>query len=139
MATGVLGTTARQSHSQVVHYVRRTVNWNDPGIASGVVLGVLPAGAVIIDAQVVVTTAFNAGTTNNLLVGTTAGGNDVIATADSAAGTTGLKRLAAATIGVNAVRAADTTLFVAYTQTGTAASAGRATVCVEYVTNVEGS
>ncbi len=137
MPTNVPGTTARQYHQQQVHYIRRTVNFNDPGIAGGVPIGILPAGATIIDAQVVVTTAFNAATTNNLLVGTTAGGNDIIATGDSAAGTTGLKRLASATIGVNAVRAADTTLFAAYTQSGTAATAGRAVICIEFVPNLD--
>lgn len=137
MATGTAGTTARQFHSQQTHFLRKTVNYNDTGISSGVSMGVIPAGSVIIDVVIVVTTAFNAATTNNLLVGTTAAGNDIVATADSAAGSTGLKRLASATIGTTAYRSSDQTIYVAYTQTGTAATAGKAYVIVEYVPNLD--
>ena len=130
-------TNPRFIHTQQVHYLRKTVNFNDTGIASGVLFGTLPAGASILPfaSTIVVRTAFNAATTNNLLIGTTAGGNDICATADSAAGTAGVKTLALATVTTGAYRAADTDLFVAYTQTGAVATAGVATITIAFSVN----
>lgn len=126
---------ARQTQLQVVHMIRATVNYNDSNIANGNVIGTLPKGAVILPlaSTVVVSTAFNAATTNNLLIGTSAGGNDLATTSDTAAGSTGAKTLALATVGTGAKLAADKDIYVTYTQTGTAASAGVATVCIAYV------
>ena len=61
---------ARELHTQQVHYLRKRVNYNDASIGSGVVMGTLPAGAMIVSQNVRVSTAFNAGTTNALNVGT---------------------------------------------------------------------
>ncbi len=139
MATGTLGTAARALSFQAVHYLRKTVNYNDANIGTGVTFPApLPAGAVILPfaSTIVVTTAFNAATTNNLLIGTAAAGNQICATADSAAGTAGVKTLALATVGAGAyVGTSDTTLYVTYTQTGTAASAGSAIITIAYVIN----
>lgn len=135
MATGTAGSAARQYHTQQTHYLRKHVNFNDAGIAAGVVMGTIPAGSVITNTHVVVRTAFNAATTNNLLVGITATGGEIVASADAAAGTTGYKSMVAATVGTNAYQAADTPIYVAYTQTGTAATAGQAEVVVSFVPN----
>ena len=127
-------TTPRQFHTQQVHYLRKTVNYNDSNIATGVLFGTIPAGAQILPfaSTITVRTAFNAGTTNNLLIGTAAGGNQICATADSAAGSTGSKTLALATITTNSYQAADTDLYVTYTQTGGAATAGIATITIAF-------
>lgn len=127
-------TTPRQYQHQMVHYLRKAVNYNDSGIASGVYMGTLPAGATILPfaSTIAVTTAFNAGTTNNLIIGKTAGGNDYVATADSAAGTAGVKTFALATVTTGAYITADQDIYVAYTQTGTAASAGVAYITLAY-------
>ncbi len=122
-------TTPRVYHTQQVHYLRKTVNYNDAGIAGGVIIGTLPAGAQIVDIAVNVKTAFNAATTNNLLLGTSAAGNQIATTTDTAAGTAGFKRV---TTGGALTLAADTDVYVAYTQTGTAASAGVATIVIAY-------
>lgn len=122
-------TTPRVYHTQQIHYLRKTVNYNDAGIAGGVIIGTLPAGAQIVDIAVNVKTAFNAATTNNLLLGTSAAGNQIATTTDTAAGTAGFKRV---TTGGALTLAADTDVFVAYTQTGTAASAGVATIVIAY-------
>lgn len=133
MATNTAATAARRNEKQMVHYLRKTVNWNDTNIASGVTFPAkLPAGAVITDITIVVRTAFNAATTNNLLIGTTAAGNDIVASADAAAGTVGFKKVVASTIGVKAYFATDSDIYVAYTQSGTAATAGQATIVVMY-------
>lgn len=124
-------------HTQQVHYLRRSINYNDTGVSSGLLMGTLPAGAQILPfaSTISIRTAFNAGTTNNLLVGTTAGGNDIVATADAAAGSAGIKTFALATVTTNGYRSADTDIYVTYTQTGGAATAGVATVTLAYSVN----
>jgi hypothetical protein len=125
--------TARQSHMQVVHYLRKRVNFNDSGVATGVLVGTLPAGAQITDVTVNVTTAFNAVTTNVVNVGTTTTGAEVAASAQVIAGTPGVKKPTAFySLGV---MAADTDIWVSYTQTGTAATTGVGYVIVNYVPN----
>ena len=130
-------TNPRSLHTQQIHYLRKSVNYNDAGISTGVLFGTLPAGAQILPfaSTISIRTAFNAATTNNLLIGTTAAGNDICATADSAAGTTGIKTLALATVTTNGYRAADTDLFVTYTQTGAVATAGIATITIAFSVN----
>lgn len=124
----------RQLHTQQVHYLRKKVNYNDSNIGSGVLVGTLPAGSIIDYASnLKVTTAFNAGTTNVLTVGTTAGGSDISANGTSLAGATGTKRMSDAdTLGPLAV---DTDIFVTYTQTGGAATAGVAYIVLKFIPN----
>lgn len=115
---------------QQVNYFRFNVAYNDTGIAAGVLVGYLPKGAQIVDIVVLVTTAFNAATTNNLLLGTSAAGNQLATTSDTAAGSTGAKRV---TTGLALTPpTGDQAVYVAYTQTGTAATAGAATVSIMY-------
>lgn len=134
MATGTVATVARKYTTSQAHYLRKTVNWNDTGIAAGVVLGVLPEGAQITYIHINVTTAFNAATTNVLAAGTTATGAQIFGTADAVAGTAGSKIPNGAGMAL-APLAADTTVYISYTQTGTAATAGVATVTIEYSVN----
>lgn len=117
---------ARQSHEQQSHYIRATVNYNDVGIGSGVVIGTLPAGAVIVNTTVYCSTAFNAGTTNALQIGTAASGTQV----SNDAATAGARNTVPA---LNI--AADQDIFVTYAQTGTAATAGKAVVVIQYAPN----
>jgi hypothetical protein len=130
-------TNPRSLHTQQVHYLRKSVNFNDSGISTGVLFGTLPAGAQILPfaSTISIRTAFNAATTNNLLIGTTAGGNNICATADAAAGTLGIKTLALATVTTNGYAAVDTDLFVTYTQTGAVATAGVATITIAFSVN----
>jgi hypothetical protein len=133
-------TTPRIFHTQQVHYLRKTVNYNDTNIATGVIMGTLPAGSQILPfaSTITIRTAFNAGTTNNLLLGSAAGGNQYCATADSAAGSTGSKTLALATITTNSYISADTDVYVTYTQTGGAATTGVATITLAFTVNNDG-
>jgi hypothetical protein len=87
----------------------------------------LPAGAMIVTQNVRVSTAFNAGTTNALNVGTTAGGTQLFT--DAATAGARLPTIASLTF------AADSDLFVQYAQTGTAATAGQADIVIGYVPN----
>lgn len=131
MPTGTLATNARQYHTAQLHYIRKAVNWNDTGIASGVKIGTLPAGAAIEFVHIKITTAFNAATTNVLAVGTTATGAEVIAGTDAVAGTLGSKVPNVAGMALGNL-AADTPIYASYTQTGTAATAGVATIVIAY-------
>lgn len=136
MTTNTLGSTARQNSAQLVHYLRFAVNFNDPGIASGIGKQFLPKGAIIKDTSVYVGAAFNAATTNVLTVGTNAASfNNIVAGADvdetTIAITNGIKPTGTAL----GPLAADTQVFVTYTQTGTAATAGSAVVVIQYIPN----
>ena len=76
---------AQQYHQNLVHYLRKEVNYNDPGIATGVVIGRLPANAQVTQALARVRTTFNAGTTNVLTAGTNPANYDnILGTADIA-------------------------------------------------------
>lgn len=119
--------TARVYHTNQTHYFRKRIIFSD----TVVTLGVIPAGAIVINAGVVVTTAFNAGTTNVLDIGTS-GDDDGFAT-DLALGTIG--RIAADELATSndLYSTSDVTLTATYAQTGTAATAGEGFVFVEFI------
>ena len=133
MATNTAGTVARNFNKQMIHYLRKGVTFADNGTA--VTVGVLPAGAAIIKpiSGAVVTTAFNAGTTNTLNIGTSADA-DLYATLISIGTTT----FVALDESVSNVVASDTTITATVTLTGTAATAGAAEVVIAYVPDNDG-
>ena len=110
--------------------ITATIAYTD---TAAVIIGTLPAGAQIIDVNIDVTTAFNAGTTNTVTVGKT-GSAAAFVTATSV-GSAG--RASVATTGVYSAWANVGTSDVDYatvtfSQTGTAASAGAARVTIVY-------
>jgi len=131
-----------------VHF-RKTVNFNDANIAAGVKIGAIPAGAYITSIRCYVNTTFNAATTNSLLIGTTAGGNNLLAGGVTAGtncvlGTGGNQNMTSAPgLGLAVTDVSNTPtgstggwdIFVAYTQTGTAATQGKVVVVIDYVSN----
>ncbi|SEN66852.1 hypothetical protein [Bradyrhizobium sp. OK095] len=124
----------RQNALQVIHYLRIKVNFNDAGIASGVGKQWLPKGALILGTDVYIGAVFNAATTNVLLVGTVGDANNLIVAAGdvdetAVALTKGIKPTGAAL----GPLAAPKQVQVTYTQTGTAATAGTATIVIAYV------
>ena len=100
--------------------------------ATAVTIATIPAGAQIVDINIDVTTAFNAGTTNTVTVGTTASAAAYVAS--TSVGSAG--RASVATTGVYSAWAntgsSDVSATVTYSQTGTAASAGAARVTIVY-------
>lgn len=132
------GQPARNLLYGVVQAIVKTVAFDTLGIGSTdtVKVGTLPAGAQIVDCIVRVTTAFNAATTNVLIVGTSSGSNaDIVAAADvneGAAGTTVVER------GQDLAFSSDTPIYVKYTQTGTAATTGAAVITITYVATTNG-
>lgn len=127
MATG-----GRKTQVQLIHQISRTINYNDTGVSGGLAVGVLPSGARALRSQVVIETAFNAGTTNTISVGTTANGTDIVNA--TAAGSAALTTTAIPAAKV--VQAADQVIYASYAQSGTAASAGVATIIIEYLAAV---
>lgn len=132
MATNTQGHPARQLSTQQVNYLRKTVNFNDPGIATGVpIRNWLPKGAQILRTVVTIQTAFNAATTNVLTVGTNASSyNDIVASGDVDETTLGATTVLTGAK-LNAL-SADKQAYIMYTQTGTAATTGKASIVIEY-------
>ncbi|MCJ2127354.1 hypothetical protein [Methylobacterium sp. E-045] len=120
--------SARELREQVVQTVRRTVTFNDGAFTFP---ASLPDGALISRTLVLIETAFSAGTT--LLVGSTVGGNDIVAAADSAATAAGAKRPDTGSLKGRLV--GDTVLYGTVTGTPTA---GVATIVIEFVPNNDG-
>lgn len=130
MATNEPAKVGRQLALQAVHYLRKGVTFADNGTA--VTVGVLPEGALILKplSGIAVTTAFNAGTTNTLNIGTEADG-DLYATLISV-GTTNFVALDES---VSNLVTEETTITATVTLTGTAATAGAGEVVVAYIPN----
>lgn len=132
-----MGTNAvapRSTVTQQVPYCRASVSFDtvNIGTAGKVPLGTLPAGAIVTHALVKITTAFNAATTNVLTVGTAASDAALLSGADfdeTVVQTTITFAAAGYTVAV------DTPLFIKYAQTGTAATAGAATIIIFFVPN----
>lgn len=121
---------ARDFGYQVTQVLTKKIAYSD-GATAVVTVGRLPAKALVINAGVVVTTAFNAGTGNVLDIGTTAD-DDGFAT-DLALGTIG--RIAADELATSndLYSTSETDVTATLALTGTAASAGEGYVFVEYI------
>lgn len=146
----------RDLHSEAVHFYRATINFNDPRIATGQQFGALPNNSYILAIDSQVTTAFNAATTNVLTIGVTAASsNELVADGASATANisnntttiaTGIRHLTTAA-GLGVTITGNTTyqngsgggvpLFAKYTQTGTAATTGSATIIIAYIPNID--
>lgn len=129
---------ARDYGVQLVHYLRKVVNYNDTNIATAdkVKVGRLPAGAFITNALVRVDTVFNAASTNVLTVGTNSGSdNNIVASGDVNEASA---QTFVCTTGNGLSITADTDVFALYTQTGTAATTGKATIVIAYALNNDG-
>lgn len=130
---------AREYHTAQVHYLRKAITYADNGTT--VSLGWVPAGAEIIRAGVNVHTAFNGNSSNVLDIGYRNGGNsetddtDEYAT-DLALGTAGVivaDELATAAVNFFPAGAE----IVAPVVSTASASAGAATVWVEYLADTQ--
>lgn len=133
MTTGVLGTNARQDPRQVVNTLKKTVNYNDAGIGSGVAMdNPLPQNAFILRVLVEIVTAFNAVTTNVLTVGTVgAAYNNIVNAGDVNELVAGIYDVTRA-LGRSLTASGDVLPYVMYTQSGTAATQGQAIVLIAF-------
>lgn len=135
MPTNVAGSKAGPKHHlHMVQYITGTVSFDSSGVAIGVSIGIIPKGAQIINALANVVTAFNAASTNVVVVGYGANLNEIFDAATSGSsiteGTPGGYQSAAA---LGLVFSADQEIKIKYSQTGTAATTGKVRVVISYV------
>lgn len=135
MATNDTSTPkGRENVPQTVCYIRKKVTFADAGASGGVPIEWLRKGSIIVGTDIVVGTAFNAATTNVLTVGTNATAYDnIVTSAQAVPGTTGIKQNLAPTGTALGPLANDSLVYVKYTQSGTAATAGEAYIIIKFV------
>lgn len=123
----------RQDPRQVVNTLRKTVNFNDVGIATGLAFDQsIPQGAFISNVLVEIVVVFNAVTTNVLTVGTNSTSyNNLVGATDVNEAALGVTQCTRG-FGRSLTAAADVTPYAMYTQTGTAATTGQAIILIEY-------
>ena len=129
MATGTLGTTARDYPSRGE---RIAVNLSSSGaFAAGtsVKVGTIPAGSVLARCATIVGTAFNASTTNNISVGNAAGGAQLVAAAAIGAVGNNAQTLVPAQMGPLAV---DTPIWITGTFAAAPPTAGAGVFVLEW-------
>lgn len=125
----------RQLALQVVHTLRKSISYT-AGATAVVTVGTLPAGAIVVGGGVLVTTAFNAGTNNNIDIGIAAdpdGFGSALAMTSA-----GLKAFDDLATSDDLLTTADTDVIATLGLTGTAASAGAAIVLVQFTVNNDG-
>jgi hypothetical protein len=137
MTTGTAGTSARQFHTQQIHYLRKSlVETGTTANQSEVfVVGVIPAGALILKALsgVNVDVAYTSATNKLVNIGTTAN-DDLYGTSLSVASIAFVPLDEAVAMTV----AADTTITASHALTGSAGTAGRAEVVIAYIPDNDG-
>ena len=112
----------------IVFMYAGSIKFNSTGASTGVKLCELPANVVITKATAVVKTAFNAGTTNVLTVGTNDNVDDILGTSDITEGTAGVYA-----VNKFVEYTAKKTVKAKFTETGTAATTGEAEIYLEVV------
>jgi hypothetical protein len=123
---------ARNSGDQTINYLRAPFTFA-AGNTGIVQVGTLPAGAVVLRAYVVITTAFNAGTNNFLKVGIVGSDASILSTVTLTA--VGLISITSVLVSATATTTApvvDTQIIATSLMTGTVATAGAAVIVVEY-------
>lgn len=125
-------TPTRHPEDTGLAIVSREFSFGAGGLATGLPIGAVEKNAIPLRAGISILTAFNAGTTNTLEVGTAANASGLITGANSAANTAGNNKQGTGTL-LGAPVAADTIFVAKFTQAGTAATAGRAVAWVEFI------
>lgn len=124
---------AQQYHQHQTHYLRKDIAFNTAASGTALSMGAIPAGAMVLATTVGIRVAFNAATTNVLIVGTSGDDDALVAEGGVDETAVAVTRVVPATLAGLLSASADTEIFVKYTQSGTAASTGSAVVVVEYV------
>ncbi len=125
---------ARKSQYQVIHEISRTFSYTDAGLAGGIPIGTLPAGACIDKVTVLTTTAWNGTVSVALSVGNTATGTQYINATDVRTAPARVDTVAP--IAVAGPLAADTIIYGSVALGGTAGSAGSTTVIMSFTPSV---
>lgn len=123
---------ARRYHQSMVHYLRKDISYTDDG--TELELGKIPEGSIIIDAGVVVSTAFNDSGTDLVDFGTSSDGDGLATDLDvSAVGLKAADELA--TSDDLKATSGDLTITVQYDGQNSNATAGAAVAFVAYLPN----
>ena len=130
-----LSGAARNDGSQKLHFIRRRLQFSDAGATGGLKIGRIPARSYIHSVSWYKTTAFNSGTSDNATIGSTAGGNDILAST-AISGTGYVNHTAAAGLGMAVT--SETDVFVKWVAVGTAATTGDTTVILAFVPDNDG-
>lgn len=109
---------------------RRRFTFSQTGLITGLPIVCLEKGCIPLRAYARIATAFNAGTTNVLTLGTASVADSLVTNANAAAGTAGFKAGTGVDLGVELT--ADTQYYAKYAQTGTVATAGEAEFIIEF-------
>jgi hypothetical protein len=123
-----MGSQARVYHTNQIHYLRKDLTYLDTGVKT---VGVLPAGAIVVSAGVVVSTAWNSGTSDVLDIGTS-GDGDGFAT-DLSLRTIGNIVWDEFATSNDLYSTSEVTITCEAASTGTAASAGVGHVYIGYI------
>jgi hypothetical protein len=130
MAITVVRTkSARENYLGHESQLYSEVNFNTPNVATGFLVGKIPAFSVVKNLTVSVETTFNAATTNVFTVGTSTTATEWVDNTFTSSGATA--DTFATDVGY-ALTTSDLSVYAKYTQSGTAATQGKAHVWVEY-------
>ena len=141
----------QQYNSAQTHYIRFSVNFNSCVLVAGTCsfkVGAVPYNSYVLRASQQVYTAFNSGTTDTVAVGTASGGAQLVAAQTVHAATAGLPlTVVAANLGTaatgNGIASTGANggfdIWVTYTQTGAAPTAGSAVIILEYIAPNDGT
>lgn len=129
--TAQVAPPVRQDPRQVVNTLKKTINWNDAGVAAGVAFdNSLPQNAFILGVYVETVVAFD-GTTPSLTVGTVSTGyNNIVAAGDLDETATGVTGPITRGAGRSLTAAGDVTPYVKLGLTN--ATAGQAIIVIVY-------
>jgi hypothetical protein len=130
MAITVVRTkSARENYLGHESQLYSDVNFNTPNVATGFLIGKIPAHSVVKNVTISVETTFNAATTNVFTVGTSTTATEW---ADATLVSSGATADTYVTDLGYALTTSDLSVYAKYTQSGTAATQGKAHVWVEY-------
>lgn len=124
---------AREYHTQQTHYLRKGIDYTD---TSTVTIGKLPAGAIVVGAGVIVTTAWDSGTSDVLDIGTS-GDGDGFAT-DLSLQTIGNIVWDELATSNDLYSTSEVTITAAVASVGTAATAGAGEIYIQYIPDNDG-
>lgn len=129
MASNTAGSVARQLEVPLVHYLRKQITFADDAVETEV--GWIPAGAVVIDGYIAVSTAFNDSGTDVIDVGTDADPDGFATVVDVSA--VGIKPFDVLSTSDDATPSVDTKITATYTGQNSDSTAGVAEVVVLFV------
>lgn len=133
--TAQISPPVRQDPRQVINTLKRTLNFNDADIAKAAFDNALPKSSFVTQVQAEIVTAFNAGSTNPITVGTNgpATYNNLLASGDITAATPAVYQISAAStakLGRAFAASADVPVFATYIPTGTPVTTGVAVIVI---------